>query len=87
MKFKLDQVPDDSITEKLEKMLSEALIEEEISNISRSGKTLTIEGDVPRRFVKFLIRKFLGQLNYGKKTRVISSSPGIFEVLYYQEFE
>ncbi len=88
MEFKFDQLPEDNIVEELVTLLKAALIEEDISKISRSGKTIVIEGtDLPRRFVKFLVRKFLGQLNYGKKTRVISTSPGIFEVFYYQEFE
>ena len=88
LQFKFDQIPEDHIVEEIEKQLAEALIEEDISNLSRSGKTITIEGDeLPRRFVKFLVRKFLGQLNYGRKTRVISTSPGIFEIFYYQELE
>lgn len=88
MQFNFDRLPEDHIIEEIEKLLKEALIEEDISNISLSGKVLTIEGkNLPRRFVKFLVRKFLGQLNYGKKTRVISTSPGIFDIYYYQEYE
>jgi len=88
LQFKFDQLPEDHIVEEIEELLKKALVEEDITNLSRSGKTITIEGSgLPRRFAKFLVRKFLGQLNYGKNTRVISTSPGVFEVFYYQENE
>ena len=84
MQFKFDKLPDEEVVKNIEESLKEALVEEDISKISRSGKTITVEGDVPRRFVKFLVKKFLGQSQYKNLTRVISTKPEIFEVFYYE---
>jgi hypothetical protein len=84
MQFKFDKLPDEEIVKKIEESLKKALVEEDISKITRAGKTITIEGDVPRRFVKFLVKKFLGQTQYKNLTRIISTKPEIFEVFYYQ---
>lgn len=84
MQFKFDKLPEDDIVKTIEESLKKALVEEDISKISRTGKTITVEGDVPRRFVKFLVKKFLGQSQYKNLTRVISTKPEIFEVFYYQ---
>ena len=84
LQFRFDKLPDEDIVKTIEESLKKALIEEDISKISRSGKTITVEGDVPRRFVKFLVKKFLGQSQYKNLTRVISTKPEVFEVFYYQ---
>ncbi len=84
MQFKFDRLPSEDVVKNIEQSLKEALVEEDISKISRSGKTITVEGDVPRRFVKFLVKKFLGQSQFKNLTRVISTKPEIFEVFYYQ---
>jgi len=84
MQFKFDRLPSEDVVKDIEQSLKEALVEEDISKITRSGKTITVEGDVPRRFVKFLVKKFLGQSQFKNLTRVISTKPEIFEVFYYQ---
>ena len=84
MQFRFDKLPDEEVVKNIEQSLKEALVEEDISKISRTGKTITIEGDVPRRFVKFLVKKFLGQSQYKNLTRVISTKQEIFEVFYYR---
>ena len=84
MQFRFDRLPSEDVVKDIEQSLKEALVEEDISKISRSGKTITVEGDVPRRFVKFLVKKFLGQSQYKNLTRVISTKPEIFDVFYYQ---
>ena len=53
LQFRFDKLPDEDIVKTIEESLKKALVEEDISKISRSGKTITVEGDVPRRFVKF----------------------------------
>ena len=87
MEFRFDSVPNDDIVEEIEKKLKNALVEEDITKISRNGKTINIEGEVPTRFVKFLVKKFLGKTAFRKNTRVIVARPGIFEVIYYAEAE
>lgn len=84
LQFKFDKLPDEEVVKNIEQSLKEALVEEDISKISRTGKTITIEGDVPRRFIKFLVKKFLGQSQYKNLTRVIATKPEIFEVFYYR---
>ena len=84
MQFKFDNLPDEEIVKNIEEILKKALVEEDISKISRSGKTITVEGNVPRRFVKFLVKKFHGQSQYKNLTRVISTKPETYEVIYYQ---
>lgn len=83
MQFKFDNVPSEEVVKQIEEKLKVALIEEDISQISRSGKTINIEGDVPSRFVKFLVKKFLGKTEFKNNTRVIVTKPGVFEVYYY----
>lgn len=85
MIFKFDTIPDEDVVKQIEESLKDALVEEDITKISRDGKSITIEGDVPSRFVKFLVRKFLGKTTYKNNTRVIVTKPGIFEVYYYGE--
>ena len=57
MEFRFDAIPNEEIVSEIEKKLKTALIEEDISKISRNGKTIHIEGEVPTRFVKFLVKK------------------------------
>ena len=87
MEFRFDALPSDDIVSVIEEKLKEALVEEDISKISRSGKTINIEGEVPTRFVKFLVKKFLGKTPFKNNTRVIVSRPGVFDVIYYAEVE
>lgn len=87
MQFKFDHVPDAEVVSKVEEELREALVEEDITTISRSGKTITVEGEVPRRFVKFLVKKFLGRQGLAKHTKVIATGPGVFDVYYVQKTE
>ena len=87
MQFKFDSVPDEDVVKEIESKLKDALIEEDINKISRDGKSINIDGEVPTRFVKFLVKKFLGKTSYKNTTRVIVTKPGIFEVYYYGEPE
>jgi len=85
MQFKFDKLPEEETVKAIESSLKKALVEEDVSKISRSGKTITIEGEVPRRFVKFLVKKFLGKTEYKNSTRVIATRPEVFEIFLYEE--
>ena len=87
MIFKFDSVPEEDIVKEIEEKLKIALVEEDVNKIQRDGKTIEVDGDVPTRFVKSLVKKFLGKTDYKHNTRVIVTKPGIFEVFYYGEAE
>ena len=87
MIFKFDAIPEEDVVKEIEENLKDALIEEDITKIERDGKSINVEGEVPTRFVKFLVKKFLGKTNYKNNTRVIVTRKGVFEVFYYGEAE
>ncbi|MHA1990444.1 MAG: 60S ribosomal protein L22 [Candidatus Hodarchaeales archaeon] len=85
MEIRFDKIPEEQIVVEMEEQLKTNLIGENIKKVSRSGKTITIEGDsedVPKRYIKFIVKKYLGRSVYKGQTKVIAINKNVFEVLF-----
>jgi hypothetical protein len=83
MEIRFDQLPEEQVVSELEQSLKDNLVNENVKKITRSGKTIVIEGnEVPKRYIKFIVRKYLGRSVYKGRVKIISKNRDLFEVLY-----
>ena len=82
MEIRFDKIPEDQIVAEMENELKRNLVGEKVKKVARSGKTITVTGDgVPKRYVKSIVKKYLGRSVYKGQTKVISKTKDVFEVL------
>ena len=85
MEIRFDKIPEEQIVIEMEDQLKSNLVGENIKKVTRSGKTITIEGvedEVPKRYIKFIVKKYLGRSVYKGQTKVIALNKNVFEVLF-----
>ncbi|OLS19894.1 MAG: hypothetical protein HeimC3_43330 [Candidatus Heimdallarchaeota archaeon LC_3] len=82
MEIRFDKIPEEQIVVEMQEQLRTNLIGENVKKVSRNGKTIVIDGDeVPKRYIKFIVKKYLGRSVYKGQTKVIALNKDVFEVL------
>lgn len=82
MEIRFEKIPEEQIVVEMQEQLRTNLVGENVKKVSRNGKTIVIDGDeVPKRYVKFIVKKYLGRSVYKGQTKVIAISKDVFEVL------
>ncbi len=82
MEIRFDKIPEEQIVVEMQEQLRTNLMGENVKKVSRNGKTIVIDGDeVPKRYVKFIVKKYLGRSVYKGQTKVIALNKDVFEVL------
>ena len=80
MEIRFDTIPEEQIVVDMEKHLKDDLIYEDVKKLTRNGKTIIVEGKVPKRLVKFIVKKYLGRSAYKNQTKIIANG-NIFNVI------
>lgn len=79
MEIRFDTIPEEQIVIEMEQHLKEDLRFEDVKKLTRNGKTIIIEGKVPKRLIKFIVKKYLGRSAYKNQTKIIANG-NIFNV-------
>ncbi|MFX1534644.1 MAG: 60S ribosomal protein L22 [Promethearchaeota archaeon] len=79
-KVNCKQLPSVELVEDLENFLKTSLPES--LTISRSGSIINVEGEISKRRIKFLTRKFIGKVGLQENARVIANGKETYDIIY-----
>ncbi|MFX0092378.1 MAG: 60S ribosomal protein L22 [Candidatus Hodarchaeota archaeon] len=84
--FKLNckELPSGEFVDDLEEFLKTSLSES--IAVTRSGSTINIDGEITKRRIKFLARKFIGKVGLQEYARVIANGKESYDIIY-RKFE